>query len=49
MYTANSDPVSEDTTLAIIGAIVGVIVVVLLLILMILIIVLCYLRRRKNG
>ena len=47
MYTANFDHVSEDTTLAIIGAIVGVIIVILIL--MILIIVLCYLRRRKNG
>ena len=49
MYTANSDHVSEDTTLTIIGAIVGVIVVILLFILMIPIIILCYLRRRKNG
>ena len=48
MYTVNSDHVSEDTTLAIIGAIVGVIVVILLLILKILIIVFYY-HKKKSG
>ena len=48
MYTANSDHVSEDITLAIIGGIVGVILLLILLISIILIIVYYY-HKKKSG